>query len=45
MKLHNCKNNIPYTTISYIIVTDVSNWYFFSVNADDMIRKVQSSKA
>lgn len=43
MKLCNWKNNTLYTTISYIILTDVSNWYFSSVNADDMISKVQSS--
>lgn len=43
MKLCNCKINVPYTTISYITVTDVSNWYFSSVNADDTISKVQSS--
>lgn len=43
MKLCNCKNNVPCTTVNYIIVTDVSNWYFSSVNAGDMINKVQSS--
>lgn len=43
MRLHNGKNNVPCTTVKDIIVTDVSNWYFSSVNAGDVLNKVQGS--
>lgn len=43
MKFCNCKNNVLCTTVNYMTVTDVGDWYFSSVNAGDMMNKVQSS--